>query len=40
VQVSEESAKLLAPRWRLEPRGTIVVKGKGDMTTYFLLGRA
>ncbi len=40
VHVSEETAELLTPRWRLEPRGTIVVKGKGDMTTYFLHGPA
>jgi class 3 adenylate cyclase len=40
IQVTEETHRRLSARYRFEPRGTIEVKGKGLMTTYFLLGRA
>jgi class 3 adenylate cyclase len=39
IQVTEETHRRLGARYSFEPRGTIEVKGKGLMTTYFLLGR-
>ena len=36
IQVSEATHDLLRARYRLESRGTIEVKGKGEMKTYFL----
>jgi guanylate cyclase len=39
IQVTEETYRRLCDRYRFEPRGQIEVKGKGPMTTYFLVGR-
>jgi class 3 adenylate cyclase len=39
IQVSDVTYELLQARYLLEKRGTIPIKGKGEMTTYFLLGR-
>ncbi|HEX8458979.1 MAG TPA: adenylate/guanylate cyclase domain-containing protein [Pyrinomonadaceae bacterium] len=39
IQVTEATYERLRDRYRLEPRGTVNVKGKGEMPTYFLLGR-
>ena len=39
IQVSEATHDLLRARYRLESRGTIEVKGKGEMKTYFLEAR-
>ena len=36
VQVSEATARLIEGSFELEPRGTISVKGKGKMKTFFL----
>ena len=36
IQVSEATHDLLRARYRLESRGTIEVKGKGEIKTYFL----
>jgi guanylate cyclase len=36
VQVTEEIAQRLGDSFQLEPRGTIEVKGKGPMATYFV----
>jgi class 3 adenylate cyclase len=36
IQVSEATARLLADGFELKPRGTIAVKGKGKLKTYFL----
>jgi len=36
VQVSEATARLIEDSFDLEPRGTISVKGKGKMKTFFL----
>jgi len=36
IQVSETTYDLLRARYRLESRGSIEVKGKGEMKTYFL----
>ncbi len=40
VQVSETTARALGDRFVLEPRGTIEVKGKGAMKTYWLVAEA
>lgn len=39
IQVTEATYQLLRDRYLFEERGVISVKGKGEMTTYFLLGR-
>ncbi|HEV2800474.1 MAG TPA: adenylate/guanylate cyclase domain-containing protein [Pyrinomonadaceae bacterium] len=39
IQVTEATYEHLRDAYRFEPRGAINVKGKGDMPTYFLLGR-
>jgi Adenylate and Guanylate cyclase catalytic domain len=39
IQVTERVRGLLADRFVFRERGTIEVKGKGPMQTYFLLGR-
>lgn len=38
IQVSETTYYLLQEHYELEKRGTIAVKGKGEMNTYFLIG--
>ena len=40
IQVSAATYRHLHGRFRLEPHGSVDVKGKGPMQTYFLLGRA
>lgn len=39
IQVSEATYEAVKDRFDFEPRGTITVKGKGEMRTYFLLRR-
>lgn len=39
IQVSDATYKLLREQYLLSKRGAIQVKGKGEMTTYFLFGR-
>jgi len=39
IQVTEATYQLLKDRYYLEKRGTIFVKGRGEMTTYWLLGK-
>lgn len=39
IQVTEETYRRLGASYRFEPRGTVDIKGKGAMTTYFLVGR-
>jgi guanylate cyclase len=39
IQVTETTYKLLKARFALEPRGVIDVKSKGQMRTWFLMGR-
>lgn len=39
IQVSQEVYDRLKDRYELEPRGTIAVKGKSDMSTYSLIGK-
>ncbi len=40
IHLSEEVALALGEAFGLEPRGTVVLKGKGDARTYFLGARA
>ena len=39
IQVSESTFELIKDKYELDKRGKIDVKGKGKMTTYFLVGR-
>ena len=39
IQVSDATYQLLRDKYLFEPRGTISIKGKGEMMTYFLNGR-
>jgi class 3 adenylate cyclase len=39
IQVTETAYEQLKDKYVLEKRGTIPIKGKGDMVTYFLVGR-
>ncbi len=40
IQVSAATGQHLRRHFRLEPHGSVDIKGKGPMDTYFLLGRA
>lgn len=40
IQITEETYRRLGSRYNFEPRGQMEVKGKGLMTTYFLVGRS
>ncbi|WP_259331306.1 adenylate/guanylate cyclase domain-containing protein [Legionella bozemanae] len=39
IQISEKMAFMLQDEFIVEPRGTLEMKGIGDVTTYFLLGK-
>jgi adenylate cyclase len=39
IQVTESTYQLLCQKYIFEPRGSIYVKGKGNMITYFLQGK-
>lgn len=39
IQVTDITYERLKYRYKFQPRGTINVKGKGNMTTYWLLGK-
>ena len=39
IQVTEATYRLLRDIFLFEPRGTIHIRGRGEMQTYFLLGR-
>lgn len=39
IQIAERTYELLKNDFVLEPRGTIEIKGKGEMRTWFLVGR-
>lgn len=38
IQISEVTAELIKENFELEPRGSIEIKGKGELMTYFLNG--
>jgi adenylate cyclase len=40
IQISAATHRHLHESFQLEPHGSVVIKGKGPMETYFLLGRA
>lgn len=40
IQISDTTRELLGRDWSMEPRGSIEVKGKGHMETWFLNGRS
>ena len=39
IQVSQETHDCLGDTYSFEERGVVQIKGKGDLTTYFLTGR-
>jgi len=39
IQITQATFDLLKDEFRCEPRGTVAIKGKGDMETWYLLGR-
>ncbi len=39
IQVTTSTYQRIKHSFMLKPRGTIYVKGKGEMETYFLIGR-
>jgi adenylate cyclase len=39
IQITELTHELLGDEFECEPRGTVSVKGKGDMETWYLVGR-
>jgi adenylate cyclase len=39
IQVTETTAARLSDRFRLEPRGSVDIKGKGTLNTWYVLGR-
>jgi class 3 adenylate cyclase len=39
IQVTATTYERLKDKYVFEKRGVILVKGKGEMTTYFLVGR-
>ena len=39
IQITRATYELLEDEFACEPRGTIPVKGKGDMETWYLVGR-
>ncbi len=39
IQVTESTYVRLRDRYVLEPRGSVPIKGRGEMTTYWLIGR-
>src|SRR5262249_2491001 len=39
IHVSEAAASILEPEYLTEPRGHVWMKGMGDVSTWFLLGR-
>jgi class 3 adenylate cyclase len=40
IQVTERAYRRLRDRYRFERRGPVQVKGKGELVTWFLVGRS
>jgi guanylate cyclase len=40
IQISEATQRLIEDDYVCHPRGTVQVKGKGEMATYLLIDRA
>ncbi|HSK37866.1 MAG TPA: adenylate/guanylate cyclase domain-containing protein, partial [Actinomycetota bacterium] len=40
IQVTDRAYRRLRDRYRFERRGPVQVKGKGELVTWFLVGRA
>jgi class 3 adenylate cyclase len=40
IQVTEDARRALGDAFRFEKRGTVEIKGKGEMEVYYLVGRA
>ncbi len=38
IQISRETCELIKDEFVCEPRGSVMVKGKGEIETYFLIG--
>ena len=38
IQVTRATYELLKDEFELEPRGTVAIKGKGDVETWYLIG--
>jgi class 3 adenylate cyclase len=38
IQVTRSTYELLRDEFELEPRGTVPIKGKGDVQTWYLVG--
>jgi len=38
IQITRETYELIKDEFRCEPRGTVLVKGKGEMETWYLVG--
>jgi class 3 adenylate cyclase len=38
IQVTQATYELLRDEFELEPRGTVQIKGKGDVETWYLVG--
>ena len=36
IHISDDTRKLLSPRFKLEERGSVIIKGKGKMMTFFV----
>jgi guanylate cyclase len=39
IQITRATKELLEDEFDCEPRGTILLKGKGEMETWYLVGR-
>ena len=39
IQISESTRRVIGPQFLIEPRGQVVIKGKGAMTTYLVKGQ-
>jgi adenylate cyclase len=39
IQVTQVTCELLGDEFELEPRGAVSIKGKGDVATWYLVGR-